>query len=57
MQSSWCYYFGFGRLIRKKLKVEPLTPRSQLSKWNIPHDSSTYPVLIDKNPYKKTKFG
>ena len=46
-------------LIEKKLKtfVEPLTCTSQLSKWNVPRDSSTNPALINKTLVKKIKFG
>ena len=40
---------------RKNLKffVEPLTCKSQLSKWNVPRDSSTNFIPIDKTHVKK----
>ena len=43
---------------RKNLKtsVEPLRCTSQLPKWNVPHDSSTNLVPIDKTLVKKIKF-
>ena len=44
---------------RKNLKtfVEPLTCTSQLSKWNVPRDSSTNPTPIDKTLVKKLNLG
>ena len=44
---------------RKNLKtfVEPLTCTSQLSKWNVPCDSSANPTPIDKTLVKEIKFG
>ena len=45
---------------RKKIKafVEPLTCTSQLSRWNVPHDSLNNPAPINKTIVKKKiKFG
>ena len=50
--------FALEDFSRKKAKTseEPLTCTSQLSKWNVSHDSSTNPVPIDKS-LVKNKFG
>ena len=40
-----------------KTFVKPLTCTSQLSKWNVPRDSSTNPAPTDKTLVKKIKFG
>ena len=47
-------YFALEDLNRRNLKlfVEPLTGAFQLSKWNVPRDSSTYPAPIDKSLVK-----
>ena len=47
-------YFALEDFNRRNLKcfVEPLTGTFQLSRWNVPHDSSTYPAPIDKTLVK-----
>ena len=43
-------FFALEDFYRTNLKtfVEPLTCTTQLSKWNVPRDSSTNPAPIDK---------
>ena len=52
-------YFLLWKILTRNFKafVEPLTCTAQLSKWNVPPDSSTNLAPIDKTPVKNIKFG